>query len=185
MKKECKPEFLTDRWEDGDTKNLVNGRLALTMGSYLICVAGKGKITPYTDGQVVAGGNNTEPTTVSYEYIVFLLNYESGEGPEWQYAHKPGDGTVTIAHGVVIKDRDGNFPLSEDVYNYYMERKENNEPLTEEEAYELTLTRLENFVESVRIKMDEEGWEVSQNRFDAMVDMAWNLGDGRRRGKRL
>ncbi len=52
MQKECKAEFLTDRWEKGDTKNLVNGRPALTMGAYLICVAGKGKITPYTDGQL-------------------------------------------------------------------------------------------------------------------------------------
>ncbi|MBQ9989547.1 MAG: DUF4280 domain-containing protein [Lachnospiraceae bacterium] len=173
MQKECKPGFLTDRWEKGDTKNLVNGRPALIMGSYLICVAGKGEITPYTDGQVVAA----PITAVSKEYIDFLIQYESSKGTKWQYAHEPGDGTVTIAHGVVIKDAAGNFPLGEDKYNEYMMRKENNDPLTVEEAYDLTIIRLEDYITKVRNKIEAEGWEVTQNRFDAMVDMVWNLGD--------
>ncbi len=89
MKKECKPEFLTDRWEKGDTKNLVNGRPALTMGSYLICVAGKGTITPYTDGQVVAKAEGYFEMELRKKgfpegYIVHLMKLHE-KYPNWEF----------------------------------------------------------------------------------------------------
>ncbi len=89
MKKECRPEFLTKKWENGDKKNLINGRPALTMDSYLICIAGNGMITPLTDGQVL----DREEAVFEMElrrkgfpkgYIVQLMKLHE-KYPNWEF----------------------------------------------------------------------------------------------------
>lgn len=172
--KKCIPDIVLDKWKGCDTNNLINGKPSVIMTSFMVCDYAGGIITPITDGQEI---KDEQPTMfVSQEYITFLMSYESGGSTAWQYAHEPGDGTVTIAHGVVIKNKAGEFPLGEDVYNYYMDRKEKEIPLSDKEASELTLTKIVDYADSVQQKIMEEGWDVSQNRFDAMVDMVWNLG---------
>lgn len=141
----------------------------ITMTSVLFCRHG-GLIRPLTSGQ------GKVVTTVSDQYIDFLINYERGSGTEWQYAQDLGDGAITIAYGVVLKKGD-NYPLTKEVYDQYMERRERGEPLTEQEAYELTVTYLQTYADAVFKKAEEEGWKLTQNRLDAIVDMCWNIGD--------
>ncbi len=170
----CKPDIGENRWYQCDNKNEINGQPSVTMTSFMFCVTNGGVITLVNDGQEIKGGMEIDYT--SPEYYEFLMKYESGNSTVWRYAHDPHDGTVTIAHGVVIKGVDGSFPLGKEMYEYYIERKEKQIPLSDEEVHNLTQIRLAKYIADVRNKIDEEGWEVSQNRFDAMVDLVWNLG---------
>ena len=114
--------------------------------------------------------------TISKQYFQFLLDYEC-TGEEWKYAQDLGDGTITIAFGVVIKDGDI-YPLGKEEYEKYQQRLENNIPLTYEEAYTLTEIRLNYYIEAVNIAANENNWILTENRFDALADMAWNMGVG-------
>ncbi len=96
-------------------------------------------------------------TTISKEYFNFLVKYE-GLGDTWKYAEKLSDGTVTIAYGVVIKDQYGNYPLEKDVYDYYISKKNQGIPLTEEEAVLLTETRLNEKINKVIETAEKNNW---------------------------
>ena len=151
----------------------------INMTSMLFCRHG-GIITPVTSGQ---NSDIVIPElTISVQYFEFLLTYEMGEdwqsSDEWRYAHDLGDGVITIAAGVVLRDRDGNYLLGKDVYDKYMEMAKNGELITEEQAREITEMRLEKYIDEVNEKAKESEWILSQNQFDALVDMTWNLGSG-------
>lgn len=173
----CHPEIEEARWQGCDEGSTINGRPGVTMFSYMICTNGGGMITPVTDGQKVSEGKTCGATTISENYIDFLIAYEAGSGDKWQYAQDLGDGVITIAFGVVLKQRDGSYPLTKPVYDYYMKKSEDGIPLTRQEAYELTQIRLEDYIEKVNEKANEKEWDLSENQFDALVDMAWNLGE--------
>ena len=46
-----------------------------------------------------------------------------------------GDGAITIAFGVVLKTREGVYPLGPEAYKKYMDMAAGNIPITIEEAY--------------------------------------------------
>ena len=124
-------------------------------------------------------GGDTEIVKPSEQYIQFLMDYEAGKWDKWQYAEDLGDNRITISFGVVIKDENGKYPLGEERYNYYMDRKENNEPLSYDEAYDLMEVYMyKKYIPAVNIKAKEKGWVLTQGRFDALLDMTWNAGTG-------
>lgn len=153
----------------------------LTMMSTLLCIRG-GIITFKVSGQIYldapteALSDQTE-LTISMEYFKFLLKYENA-GDSWKFAQDLGDGVITIAFGVVLKTRKGGYPLGKEAYEKYMDMAARNIPITVQEAYQLTRTHLDNYINTVKNKAQQEGWNLTQNRFDAIVDMVWNLGDG-------
>jgi len=158
---------------DSDMKSGIN------MKSHLGCYCG-GVIYPIDSGQVEIDeevlGEEEEGMTISAKYIDFLINYEGGNSGKWQYAQNLGDGVITIAYGVVIKNEKGIYPLGKEKYDELMEKKKNNEPLTKSEAIELTKEYLQKYIKEVNRIADEKGWSLSQNRFDALVDVVWNCG---------
>ena len=96
-------------------------------------------------------------TTISEQYVQFLFAYVIGSSDKWAYANDLGDGVVTIAGGVVIKGKGETYPLGEDVYENYMKRKENNDPLSIQEAHKLTIDRMEDFIKGLNDKVKEKG----------------------------
>ncbi len=183
----CEPEIENNEWQGYDTDYQVGDGYGLSKNkAYMICTKGGGYIYPTDDGQknimyeyaVWSNENITEETkavtTISKEYFNFLVKYE-GLGDTWKYAEKLSDGTVTIAYGVVIKDQYGNYPLEKDVYDYYISKKNQGIPLTEEEAVLLTETRLNEKINKVIETAEKNNWNLSQNQFDALVDMVWNM----------
>lgn len=145
-----------------------NGNSGITMMSMLFCKNG-GVISAKESGQLEA------EMSFSMEYFFFLLDYETGGGAndDWLYAKKLKDGTVTIAGGVVLKYANGKYALGEEIFNHYAQMTG---PISEEEATLLTLMHLESSAENVRTIAKEKGWVLTQNTFDALIDMDYNLG---------
>ena len=147
-----------------------NGKDGINMMSMLFCMNG-GVIRAKDSGQL------DPEMSFSMQYFDFLLKYETNNGKNdvWLYAKNLADGTITIAGGVVIRDRKGNYPLGEDIFNRYYNKKD---PISMEEAKILTLLRLESYADDVRNIAQKKGWVLTQNTFDALIDMAYNLGPG-------
>lgn len=179
----CEPEIENNEWQGYDSNYIVGDGYGLSKNrAYMICTKGGGYIYPTDDGQkniiheylLWSNGHTPKVKTISKEYLTFLVSYE-GLGNTWKYAEELSDGTTTIAYGVVIKDQNGEYPLGKDVYDDYMKRKEEGRPLTEAEAIKLTETKLNEKIEMVIKAAENNNWDLSQNRFDALVDMVWNM----------
>ena len=145
------------------------------MDSYMVCLKG-GIISPFTDGQRIEELMEKhqelfEVKGVSDEYFEFLKAYEA-LGDSWSHAHKPGDGTITIAFGVVIQDKNGKI-VNQELYNKWL-----NQTMTEEEAKQVTRGDMQPYVDQINEMAKEKGWHLTQNRYDAIFDLAWNAGTG-------
>lgn len=179
----CEPEIENNEWQGYDSNYIVGDGYGLSKDkAYMICTKGGGYIYPTDDGQksimheYALWANEQPPKveTVSAEYIDFLIKYEK-LGDTWKYAQDLDDGTVTISYGVVILERNGNYPFGEDVYKEFIRRRDEKIPLTEDEARTLMQMKLDEKVEIVLNAAEENNWNLSQNQLDALVDMVWNI----------
>lgn len=176
----CKPEIEGNKWQECDETHRISGEASVTMDSYMVCLKG-GIISPFTDGQRIEElmEKHQELFTlkdISQRYMEFLKAYECF-GDSWQYAQDLGDGKITIAYGVVLKDGDS-YPLGKEVHDYWEERRIQNLPMTIDEAIEFTEMRMQENIEAIKNKAEKEGWSLNQNRYDAILDLTWNSGTG-------
>lgn len=175
---QCEPEIEGKKWQACDQTHRINGEASVTMNSYMVCLKG-GIIAPLTDGQRIEElmeqyKDSFVIQDISKKYLRFLMAYEA-MGDDWQYAHDPGDGTITIAFGVVLKDRDGTI-RNQDLYDKWTKRKDINQPMTLDEAADVTNNYLQQMIMEIKETAKKEGWNLNQNRYDAILDMTWNLG---------
>lgn len=175
---QCEPEIEGKRWQACDQTHRINGEASVTMNSYMVCLKG-GIIAPLTDGQRIEElmeqyKDSFVIQDISKKYLRFLEAYEC-MGDEWRYAQDPGDGTITIAFGVVLKDRDGKI-YDQVLYDEWTKRRAGS-PMTWDEAVEITKKQLQENINKIKETAKKEGWNLDQNRYDAILDMTWNLGN--------
>ena len=179
----CEPEIEGKKWQECDQTHRINGEASVTLNSYMVCLKG-GIIAPWTNGQRIEELMEKEQElmekeqelsiidSVSDEYFRFLIAYEGSED-SWKYAQDLGDGCITIAFGVVLKDKEGNI-MDEELYAKWVTNNETNKAMTWEEACEVTQEYMKDFMTELNKTAETKGWNLTQNRYDAIFDLYWN-----------
>ena len=73
---------------------------------------------------------------------------------------------------MVIQDKNGKI-VNQELYNKWL-----NQTMTEEEAKQVTREYMQPYVDQINEMAKEKGWHLTQNRYDAIFDLAWNAGTG-------